>query len=236
MTAYARNISEVRYQNVSGLLRYGTYLDGAWSVAGNFTASERLYPRRIDDAPPMTTIDGFSNPAEREFVCEEAGSVHIIYHAEIRWRMVLTVQALTDAVENREELQFKEVDQVVHLFVSEYFECLPPPTPTPTATPPPTPMATATPRPPEGFIDVEVLHFAGERFPLEQFHLDEPDSCTLEHYHADFEVHSLEGGVALDPDRGGCGFGTVARITITTDRITDAVWADYRDRFAGVDD
>ncbi len=111
-----------------------------------------------------------------------------------------------------------------------------PPTPSPTWPPTATPGPTRTPRPPEGFIDVEVLHFEGQRFPLEQFNLAKPDECLLEHYHADFAAHSLEGGVAFDPDRGGCGYGTVLEARITIERITDAVWADYRGRYAEGDE
>jgi hypothetical protein len=110
-----------------------------------------------------------------------------------------------------------------------------PPTPSPTWPPTATPGPTRTPWPPEGFIDVEVLHFEGQRFPLEQFNLAEPDECLLDHYHADFAAHSLEGGIAFDPDRGGCGYGTVLEARITIERITDEVWADYRRRFAESD-
>lgn len=143
-------------------------------------------------------------------------------------------------------LDFDDIDSAPALFLSFSgpVECLPfgaeTPTPTPTLTPTPfptpTPGPTRTPRPPEGFIDVEVLHYEGQRFPLEQFHLAEPDTCLLDHFHADFEVYSLEGGSAFDPDRPECGFGTIFDAVITVERVTDAVWADYRNRFAGLDD
>jgi hypothetical protein len=111
---------------------------------------------------------------------------------------------------------------------------IPTPTPTLTPTPPPTstPGPTRTPRPPEGFIDVEVLHYEGQRFPLEQFHEAKPDTCILEHLHATYRVHSLEGGSALDPEPFECGFGTILDVVVTRERITDAIWADYRNRLA----
>ena len=142
----------------------------------------------------------------------------------------MTIQALTDLVEDRSERTVKEVDQVVHLLVSEYFECLPPPTPTPT------PTATATPPPSDGFIDVEVLHFVGARYPLEQLHLAEADACLAKHYHAGVRVFSLEGGDLLDPNPLVCGFGRENKVEITVERIEMTVWEDYRNRLIAATD
>jgi hypothetical protein len=192
-----------------------------WTVSGVLEVSHHLASGNVDDAPEETEVSSDSLTVLETFMCDQAGRAHIIYSVEVVW--VDQVSVIRKFPEATVSVDVRTRTSQLGLLVE--FECRERPTPAPTLTPTPS----------DGLLGVPVLYYFGDRYPLEQFHLDEPHGCDLEQYHADFEVHSLEGGSALDPDRGGCGFSTVAEITIATERITDAVWADYRNRFAGVD-
>ena len=52
-----------------------------------------------------------------------------------------------------------------------------------------------------------------------------------QHYHADAEVLSLEGGSMSD--LGGCGFGLVGAVEKKTVDVDEDFWAAYRNRLAG---
>lgn len=220
-------------------------VDGPWTLSGTFDGWTTLSPLFVENAPPGNLVDpGGSFTAVANFTCERSGEASILYFAEMNFDQRHEGSLAGISTSRTDPTHMSLLAQ------GRPFECLagPPPTPTriltptpattptPTPTASPTPTVTPTPRPPEGFIDVEVLNFEGEHYPLEQFHLADPDQCQSKHYHAGFRVFSLHGGDPLDPATAVCGFGRAEEVEVTVERIEMAVWEDYRDRLAAATD
>lgn len=67
---------------------------------------------------------------------------------------------------------------------------------------------------------VDVLSINGALYPVEQFHLADPDACGEQHWHASGTVYTFDlTGSTTDPSPTGCGFGTVADVPTTTIQV-----------------
>ena len=213
----------VNPRGVSGPVVFISRTVDPWNVSGLFThVGPAAVPSRVPDLPPGTAVYGPTLTVTSEFTCAKVGSANFNYHA----RLSYFVESATLGDEERmwEKSDFASDSSYDNWFV---MQCLALPTPTPTETPTNIPT-------PEGSFEVEVLHHGNERFPLEQFRVASPDACEEDHYHANFSVHSLEGGTAMDPDQSGCGFGEVGTPgLVSTVRVSAEEWAAYRTALAG---
>lgn len=77
-------------------------------------------------------------------------------------------------------------------------------------------------------VPMEVLIINGQNFPALQFRVAPPDACNSSHYHADYEVSTVDLKNHInDPNPDGCGFGKVTDIikkTISVPKAQADTW------------
>ena len=215
-----------------------------WFIKRIFSAFGPVSPTRVTDRPPRTSVTGNQFTVRQTFNCNRVGTARITYVALIDHQMwLIAYYESTDSTAR--SLPSREWKATPVAFTN--VECIAPVVETATGGDTGTSEAVTTGEDTgtgeavttggdavtEPTVTVEMLIYNGQRFPLEQFRVAQPDSCRSPHYHADFEVFSLEGGSATDPNPPECGFGSVDELPVETVEVSQQLWDGYRNRLAG---
>lgn len=214
-----------------------------WSLTGSFGSEPLdkfgafLEPRTVTNAPAKREVNRPpQHREERTFICKNEGHVTVTYTARLDGDYAMTIQPA-----DQKKLKIKDEDffiETVTVRGSPSVECLaggfPAPSPDPSPLRDSAAPATAAPaptaRPKSSAATMDVLIIGGRPFPIKQFAVSEPDACASQHYHAPYEVSSVDLSTHLsDPNAGGCGFGTVAQVSRQSVSITAEQEKNWQD-------